>query len=77
MNKPNKPSINIQDGYLFHALRSGTDVTVQLTTGERAVGVLRRFDRFSLIVRTGGKDTLIYKHGIVSIESDETESDQS
>ncbi len=63
-----KPSINIQDGFLFHSLRSGATITVQLTTGEKLEGVLKRFDRFAIIVDLGGNEMMVYKHGIVSIE---------
>lgn len=71
-----KPSINIQDGFLFHSLRSGAPLSVQLTTGEKLEGRLRRFDRFAIILEFAGREHLIYKHGIVSIEGPaEGESD--
>jgi len=63
-----KPSINIQDGFLFHSLRSGTTIAVQLITGERLEGKLKRFDRFAIILDLGGLEIMIYKHGIVSVE---------
>lgn len=64
----NKPSINIQDGFLFHSLRSGVNIAVQLTTGERLEGKLKRFDRFAIILDLSGLEVMVYKHGIVSIE---------
>ena len=64
-----KTSINIQDGFLFQSLKSGADVAVQLTTGERIGGRLTRFDRFAIIIDRDGRETMIYKHGIVSIEA--------
>jgi len=63
-----KPSINIQDGFLYHSLRSGTTVAVQLITGEKLEGKVKRFDRFAIILDLGGLETMVYKHGIVSIE---------
>ena len=63
-----KPSINIQDGFLFHSLRSGTTIAVQLITGERLEGKLKRFDRFAITLDLGGLEIMIYKHGIVSVE---------
>ena len=63
-----KPSINIQDGFLFHSLRSGTTIAVQLITGERLEGKLKRFDRFAIILDLRGLEIMIYKHGIVSVE---------
>lgn len=65
-----KSTINIQDGFLFQALKTNKPVTVQLTTGERIVGLLKRFDRFALVVETDDQETLVYKHGIVSVEAD-------
>ena len=67
-----KPSINIQDGFLFHSLRSGATVAIQLVTGERLEGRLRRFDRFAIILDVSGLEILVYKHGIVSIEGPAT-----
>lgn len=67
-----KPSINIQDGFLFQSLKSGAPIVVQLTTGERLSGRLKRFDRFALILELSGKETLIYKHGVVSLEVDQS-----
>jgi RNA chaperone Hfq len=63
-----KGSINIQDGFLFHSLRSGSTIAVQLTTGERLEGKLKRFDRFAIILDLSGLEVMVYKHGIVSIE---------
>ena len=62
-----KPTINIQDGFLFQALKANTPVSVQLTTGDRLMGVLKRFDRFALVVETDGQEILVYKHGVVTV----------
>lgn len=64
-----KTNINIQDGFLFQSLKSGADVVVQLITGERIEGKLTRFDRFAIIIDWNGREVMIYKHGIVSIEA--------
>lgn len=63
-----KPNINIQDGFLFHSLRSGATIAVQLVTGERLEGKLKRFDRYAIILDLGGLEIMVYKHGIVSVE---------
>lgn len=63
-----KTNINIQDGFLFHSLRSGATIAVQLITGERMEGKLKRFDRFAIILDLGGLEVMVYKHGVVSIE---------
>ena len=68
-----KTTINIQDGFLFQALKANKSVSVQLTTGDRLVGQLKRFDRFALVVETAEQEILVYKHGVVSIETDSGE----
>ncbi|MEE8137843.1 MAG: RNA chaperone Hfq [Thermoanaerobaculia bacterium] len=62
------PTINIQDGFLFQILKSGKPVGIQLITGQRVEGKLKRFDRFALVLEWEDRETLIYKHGIVSVE---------
>lgn len=68
-----KPTINIQDGFLFQALKANKPVSVQLMTGDRLVGHLKRFDRFALVVETEEQEILVYKHGVVSVETDSSE----
>ena len=63
-----RPEINIQDGFLFQILKSGQRVEIQLITGERLHGQLKRFDRFALVLESEGQETLIYKHGVVSVQ---------
>jgi host factor-I protein len=63
----NKPAINIQDGFLFQGLKDGAPMTVELTTGRRLDGRIRRFDRFAVVLEVGGKETLVYKHAIASL----------
>ena len=62
-----KSNINIQDGYLFHSLKSDRELSVQLVTGSTISGKLKRFDRFALILESAGHEVMIYKHGIVSV----------
>lgn len=65
-----KGSINIQDGFLFQSLKSGAEVILELATGGRLTGKLKRFDRFAIVVESGGHEILVYKHGIVSIAAE-------
>ncbi len=64
-----KANINIQDGYLFQKLKAGEQIVVQLVTGDRMEGQLKRFDRFALVLERGEQEILVYKHGIVAIEA--------
>jgi len=63
-----KHTINIQDGYLFQTLKEERRLTVELINGKSYAGLLRRFDRFALILDTEGREVLIYKHAISTIE---------
>ena len=60
-------NINIQDGFLFQSLKDGRTMTFELITGQRIEGRLRRFDRFAVVVDTGTREILVYKHAIATI----------
>ena len=64
-----KGSINIQDGFLFLALKSGDRISIQLITGAVLEGQLKRFDRFAVILEVDRHELMIYKHGILSIDA--------
>ncbi len=63
-----KPEINIQDGFLFQVLKSGQPVAIELVNGRRIDGVLKRFDRFALVLEHDGREKLVYKHGVATVE---------
>ena len=63
----NKPSINIQDGFLFQHLKDGKTMAVELMTGRRLEGRIRRFDRFAVVIESEGREVLVYKHAIATI----------
>lgn len=63
-----KHTINIQDGFLFQNLKEANTLFVELVTGRRLTGKLRRFDRFAVVVEIeDGHELLVYKHAIASI----------
>jgi host factor-I protein len=63
----NKPSINIQDGFLFQSLKDGRAMAFELITGKHLEGRIRRFDRFAVVVESAGREILVYKHAIATI----------
>ena len=65
----NKPNINIQDGFLFQSLKDGLAMNVELVTGKRIDGRIRRFDRFAVVIEAQGREVLVYKHAIATIAS--------
>ncbi|MBD3871547.1 MAG: RNA chaperone Hfq, partial [Acidobacteria bacterium] len=42
-------------------------VHLYLLSGKRLTGVIRRFDRFSVILENHGQEQLVYKHAVASI----------
>lgn len=63
-----KPNINIQDGFLFQNLKAASTLDVGLVTGKALQGRLRRFDRFAIVLELDGREVLVYKHAIATIE---------
>ena len=62
-----KHNINIQDGFLFQSLKEAQPMRLDLVTGGQLTGRLKRFDRFAVVVETGGSECLVYKHAIATI----------
>ena len=62
-----KHSINIQDGFLFQALKVAQPLSIELVTGRAFEGRLKRFDRFALVIDSGGREVMIYKHAIATV----------
>lgn len=63
-----KHNINIQDGFLFQNLKEATTLGVELVTGRRLEGRLKRFDRFAVVLELEGEqEVLVYKHAIATI----------
>lgn len=63
-----KHQINIQDGFLFQNLKEANVLQVELITGQRLAGRLRRFDRFAVVIEVReGQELLVYKHAIATI----------
>ena len=63
----NKPSINIQDGFLFQSLKDGRPMSIELVTGKHLEGKIRRFDRFAVVIECDGLDSLVFKHAIATL----------
>lgn len=58
---------NIQDAFLNTARREKYGIVVHLMRGETLAGRIKSFDRFSVLLDTGGQDYLIFKHAISTI----------
>lgn len=62
-----KVKINIQDQFLNNVRRERSEVTVKLTSGEELNGMLKAFDNFCVVLRSGENYHLLYKHAIAYV----------
>ena len=58
---------NVQDSFLNHARRERVNVTVYLVNGTKLTGRIKNFDRFAIILESGGADQMLFKHAISTI----------
>jgi len=65
MEKPTAQ--NIQDAFLNSARRDKLSVTINLMNGSSLGGRIKSFDKFSVLMDSGGQDYLIFKHAISTI----------
>ena len=68
MEKPTAQ--NIQDAFLNSARRDKLSVTINLMNGTTLAGRIKSFDKFSVLIDSGGQDYLIFKHAISTISLD-------
>ena len=64
-----KPEVNIQDGFLLQHLKAASRIRLTLVSGQVLEGVLKRFDRFSLVLTSSGGEILVYKHAVSTVQS--------
>lgn len=67
VNHTDDSQLNIQNDYFNTARKNRTRVTVVLTTGQRISGMIRSFDRFTLILDTRHGDQMVFKHAIATV----------
>ena len=59
---------NLQDRYLNQARRDKTHLTLFLINGYQLRGTILSFDQFAVLLLSEGKQNLIYKHAISTIQ---------
>ena len=63
---------NIQDAFLNTARREKYGIVINLMRGQTLAGRIKSFDKFSVLLDTGGQDYLIFKHAISTITQSRT-----
>jgi host factor-I protein len=59
----------IQDVFLNFARRDRLTVMIHLMDGRHLEARIKNFDKFAVVVESGGQDQLIFKHAIATIET--------
>src|SRR5262245_47276859 len=59
--------LNIQNDYFNNARKNRTRITIFLTNGQRITGLIRSFDKFTVIMETRTGDQMLFKHAITSV----------
>ena len=59
---------NLQDRYSNQARRDKTPLTLFLINGYQLRGTILSFDQFAVLLLSEGKQNLIYKHAISTIQ---------
>jgi host factor-I protein len=59
----------IQDVFLNFARRDRLTVVIHLMDGRHLEARIKNFDKFAVVVESGGQDQLIFKHAIATIET--------
>lgn len=63
-----KNELNLQNRMLGALRRQGVGVTIFLTNGFQMRGFIRGYDSFAIIVEVEGRQHMIYKHAISTIQ---------
>jgi host factor-I protein len=63
----NKTANNLQDIFLNGARKNKIPVTIYLTNGFQIKGIVKGFDSFTVVLDCDGKQMMIYKHAISTI----------
>lgn len=63
-----KPQINLQDAFLNQVRKEGLPVTIFLINGFQLKGLVKGFDNFTVVLDAEGKQQMVYKHAISTIQ---------
>ena len=63
---------NLQDIFLNRARKQAVPVTMFLMNGFQLRGTIISFDQFAVLVLSEGRQNLIYKHAISTIQPSDT-----
>lgn len=62
-----KKIYNLQDSFLNQIRKEELEVQTFLTNGVRIKGKIKGFDNFTVLIISGGKQHLVFKHAISTV----------
>lgn len=63
-----RANINLQDSFLNLLRKDNVPVSIFLVNGYQIKGVIKGFDNFVILCDEAGKNKMIYKHAVSTIE---------
>ncbi len=67
-----KSSLNLQDIFLNQVRKDHTSITIYLINGFQMKGLVKGFDSYTIVIESEGKQQMIYKHAISTIQPSKT-----
>lgn len=71
-----KGNNNFQDLFLNNSRKNNVEVTIYLSNGFQLRGLVKGFDPFTVVLHSDGKDILVYKHAITTVNPRELVIDE-
>ena len=65
----NDATLSVQNGFFNQVRKDRTRVTIFLTNGQKVSGIVKAFDRFTLLVDTRIGDQIVFKHAIATVST--------
>ena len=65
----NDTSLNVQNGFFNQIRKDRTRVTLFLSNGQKISGVVKAFDKFTLLLDTKNGEQIVFKHAISTIST--------
>lgn len=65
----NDPALNVQNGFFNQVRKNHARVAIVLTSGQRISGVVKAFDKYTLLLETRGGEQVVFKHAIATVTS--------
>lgn len=63
-----KKQINLQDEFIEKVRSERIQVTIHLVNGFQLKGIIAATDNFTILLKDSGKEILVYKHSITTIQ---------